>query len=157
MRKPDDREDRSVRFLHPAQPVEAPFGFVENVRNAVARFGDVGVVAPDRRVFEIGVEQVDDIGRGPGGVFVEIARVIPSARQVALGRGIAGGAVQPRVAVLQRAEMRGGIGIAGAGMSGGLLLARTLIKERADRSAQDRRIDIGGDPERGRSRGAERG
>ena len=79
----DAVEHATVCVLHLQQPVELPLELVEQIRNAVAAFGDVGVVAEGTRPELKRPEQVKQRGLEVRHIHVGVACVVPTAEQVA--------------------------------------------------------------------------
>jgi hypothetical protein len=117
--------------LHAHQEIEAPLGFVEHVRDAVAGLRDVVRVAECVRILDVRSQQVLDVARRPARVLVEIARVVPAAPQVFFGGRVVLVAEKPRVVVLQRADMARPVDPARTDVRGVLVLPHALIEEHA--------------------------
>ncbi len=147
VRQAHHRQHRAVVVLHAHQPVQPPLHLVEQVGHAVAGFGNIEVVGPDLRLFGIGAEQRDDIGRGPVRVLVVIAGIEPAAVQVALGRFVVGLAVKARFAILALAHVVEPVGPAVAGISGVLHSVGALIVQHAHGGPEHGLVDLRADGE----------
>ena len=132
--------------------IRAPFHFIEQIGHAVAGLGNIEIVGPHGGIFGVGVQQPEHVTRGPVGVLVAIAGVIPPATQVALGGGILRRVVAARVCILQGAEMAGAIHPAGGGKRRRLGMPGALVEKRAHRLHEHRAIEVVADVE---SRGAD--
>src|SRR5262249_36763489 len=71
-----------IGVLHAHEPVQCPFDFVENVRDAVTGFGYATVVAKCIRVLGISPKQSDDIASRPVRIFIVVASVEPPATEI---------------------------------------------------------------------------
>ena len=144
---PEHRQHRAVLALHPQQPVEAPFRFIQHVRHAVAAFGNAEIIAPGVRVLGIGDQQRPALVRRPVRVLIIVPGIIPAAAQVARRRGIVRRRIEPRLAVLSGPQMARRVGPARTRLRRRFRKARALVIEGPERLTHQRLVDIGVHPE----------
>ena len=145
----EDRQQTAAggAILHLLLPLQPPDDLVDEVRDAVAGLGQAGSIVPGVRVLEPGVHQRDQVVCVPGRVAVEVAGVVPAARQVA-GRGfVFAPAVQPRPGVLERPRVARAVLPGGLGVRRLLREAGTLVEEGPQCVPEHRPVDIRRDRE----------
>ena len=135
----DHRKHRAVLVLHAEHMVQAPLHLVENVGDAVPRFGNVVVVRKCTRLVHVGTQKRLHVVAVPHRILVEVSRIEPAAAQVAFRRRVRAIRKQARRLVLLVVHA---VGPFLARVCSLLRHAHTLVEHHAHRRLQDIIIHI---------------
>ena len=145
VRKPDDAQHRAVVVLHALEELEPEGHLVDDVGHAVARLRDPAVVAPDHRTLAVRAQHLDHVRCVPARVLVVVARVVPTAREIASRRRILARVEEPRFAILPGTHVTRAVRPGLARELRGLLEPGALVEERAQGVPQHFGVDVGRD------------